>query len=225
MPGVLLIDDNEEILSVNKSYLNGQGFDVTCADTGINALALLKDNRYDCIVLDILLPDLDGFTICKAARTITDTPILFLSCLEEADDKVKGLMAGGDDYMTKPCSLKELAARINVMLRRKGVREKSRGDVNIDRGNRIIHALGKNVLLSELEFNLFMLLYENRGSSFSKEELLGRIWYGNAEMSAVTSLILRLRRKIEFAGDVTGQIVSEYGKGYYLTPPKPEKTT
>ena len=102
MSRILFIDDNEEILSINKSHLTGQGFDVTCADTGINALALLKDNQYDCIVLDILLPELDGFTLCKAARTITDTPILFLSCLEEADDKVNGLMAGGDDCLTKP---------------------------------------------------------------------------------------------------------------------------
>jgi len=83
---------------------------------------------------------------------------------------------------------------------------------------------GKNVLLSEREFNLFILLYENKGKSFSKEELLELIWYGNAEISAVTSLVLRLRRKIEFAGDVIGQIVSEYGKGYSLMPPKKEKT-
>jgi len=217
---ILLVDDNEEILSVNKSHLTRQGFSVTCADTGIKALALLKDNRYDCIVLDILLPDLDGFTICKAARTITDTPILFLSCLEEADDKVKGLMAGGDDYMTKPCSLKELTARINAMLRRNGRSEKPRADVSIDRDIKIINALGKNVLLSEREFNLFILLYENKGKSFSKEELLEKIWHGSAELSAVTSLVLRLRRKIEFAGDVIGQIVSEYGKGYSLVPPE-----
>ena len=136
MPSVLLIDDNEEILSVNKSYLTGQGFSVTCADNGVYALVMLKENRYDCIVLDILLPDLDGFTICKAARTITDTPILFLSCLEEADDKVEGLMAGGDDYITKPCSLKELTARINVMLRRTVVNEKPSDEPHIDRDNR-----------------------------------------------------------------------------------------
>ena len=220
MPNLLLVDDNEEILSVNESYLTRQGFRVTCADTGIKAIALLKDNRYDCIVLDILLPDLDGFSICKAARTITDTPILFLSCLDEADDKVKGLMAGGDDYMTKPCSLKELTARINAMLRRNGTKEKAHADVSIDRDTKIINALGKSVLLSEREFNLFILFYENKEMSFSKKELLDKIWYGNAEMSAVTSLILRLRRKIEFAGDIIGQITSEYGKGYSLIPPK-----
>ena len=154
----------------------------------------------------------------KAARTITDTPILFLSCLEETDDKVKGLMAGGDDYMTKPCSLKELTARINVMFRRNS--KKKTNDVSIDRDTYIINALGKNVHLSEREFNLFILLYENKGKSFSKEELLELVWHGNAEMSAVTSLVLRLRRKIEFAGDLIGQIVSEYGKGYSLIPPE-----
>ncbi|MCL2662246.1 MAG: response regulator transcription factor [Oscillospiraceae bacterium] len=219
MQKILLIDDNDEILSVNKSHLTRQGFSVTCADTGIKAIALLKDNQYDCIVLDILLPDLDGFTICKAVRTITDTPILFLSCLEEADDKVKGLMAGGDDYMTKPCSLKELTARINALLRRNSTKENKRAGVSIDRDTKIINALGKSVLLSEREFDLFILLYENRGKSFSKEELFEKVWHGNAEMSVVTSLILRLRRKIDFAGDVIGKIVSEYGKGYYLMIP------
>jgi len=213
MPEILLVDDNEEILSVNESHLTRQGFDVTCADTGIKAIALLKDNQFDCIVLDVLLPDLDGFTICKAARTITDTPVLFLSCLEEADDKVKGLMAGGDDYMTKPCSLKELTARINAMLRRKGSKKIEVADVSIDRDTKIINALGKSVLLSEREFRLFILFFENKGKSFSKEELLERIWYGNAEMSVVTSLVLRLRRKIEFAENAIGQIKSEYGKG------------
>ena len=220
MPEILLVDDNEEILSANESHLTRQGFDVTCADTGIKAIALLKDNQFDCIVLDVLLPDLDGFTICKAARTITDTPVLFLSCLEEADDKVKGLMAGGDDYMTKPCSLKELTARINAMLRRKGSKKIEVADVSIDRDTKIINALGKSVLLSEREFRLFILFFENKGKSFSKEELLERIWYGNAEMSVVTSLVLRLRRKIEFAENVIGQIKSEYGKGYSLVPPE-----
>jgi CheY-like chemotaxis protein len=95
----------------------------------IKAIALLNDNQYDCIVLDILLPDLDGFTICKVARTITDTPILFLSCLEETDDRVKGMMVGGDDYITKPCSLKELTTRINVMLRRNSKKETNRAVV------------------------------------------------------------------------------------------------
>ncbi len=220
MPTILLIDDNEEILSANRSYLTKQGFDVTCADTGIKALAYLNENTYDCIVLDVLLPDLDGFSICKAARTITNTPILFLSCLEEADDKVKGLTAGGDDYMTKPYSLKELAARIGAMLRRsEGSQELPREDFYIDGENKIIHALGKNVILSERELNLFRLLHENPGKVFSKEEILDKVWYGDAEIGVVAVMVLKLRRKVEFAESVIGSIENSYGMGYRLTPP------
>lgn len=222
MPKLLIIDDNEEILSSNNTYLSAQGFHVTCADTGIKALALLNETQFDCIVLDVLLPDLDGFTLCKAARTITDTPIIFLSCLEEADDKVNGLMSGGDDYMSKPYSLKELTARIRTLIRRGEHKEGLRGDFYIDRDNKIIHALEKNALLSEREFRLFLLLYENPKTVFSKEDLLQRIWYGNAEIGVVAVLVLKLRRKIEFAESVLGRIENDYGMGYHLTPPEAE---
>ena len=221
MHSILLIDDNEEILSANKDYLTGHGFNVTCADTGIKALACLNENKYDCIVLDILLPDLDGFTICKAARTITDTPIMFLSCLDETDDKVNGLMSGGDDYMTKPYSLKELSARITAMLRRGGAgSENPRGDIYIDKENNIIQAKGKNILLSEREFKLFLLFYDNPIRVFSKDELLEKIWFGNAESGAVATLVSRLRHKIELSEETVGEITSVYGAGYTLVPPE-----
>ena len=220
LPNILLIDDNFEILTANSNYLTKNGFNVTCADTGLKALAILNNTGFDCIVLDILLPDLDGYAICKAVRTVTDTPILFLSCLEEVDDKVKGLMVGGDDYMTKPCSLKELAARLHAILRRNNGKEKQRADYYIDRDSRIINALGKYVLLSEREFNLFLLFYDNPKKSFSKEDLIEKIWHGNAEANTAATLVARLRRKIEFAEDIIGGIVSGYGKGYKLMPPE-----
>ncbi|MDR1706347.1 MAG: response regulator transcription factor [Clostridiales bacterium] len=227
MPQVLLVDDNIEILAANRDYLVKQGFGVTCANTGIKALAYLNENSYDCIVLDVLLPDLDGFSICKVTRTITDTPILFLSCLEEADDKVKGLISGGDDYMTKPYSLKELTARINAMLRRSMRSSPStsygralpRGDFFIDRDNKIINVMNKNVLLSEREFNLFLLFHDNPSKVFSKEEILERIWYGNAEHGVVAVMVLKLRRKLDFAKNVIGGIENSYGAGYHLEPP------
>lgn len=222
MPNILLIDDNEEILTANSEYLTGHGFGVTCADTGLKAFACLNEKQFDCIVLDILLPDLDGFSICKAVRTITETPILFLSCLEETDDKIKGLTVGGDDYMTKPCSLKELAARISALLRRSsGQSDVAHGaDFSIDYTSRIINAAGKYALLSEREFNLFMLFYENPGKLFSKDELIEKIWNGNAEANTVATLVARLRRKVEFAEDVIGAVVNGYGAGYKLTPPE-----
>ena len=226
MSHILLIDDNSQILKGNSVYLEKRGFTVSCADTGISALSLIKNNVYDCIVLDILLPDLDGFTICKAIRTVTDTPILFLSCLEETDDKVKGLMVGGDDYMTKPCNLKELAARIHALIRRFNNNGNANGNGNknelffIDHEKRIISAAGKFALLSEREFNLFMLFYRKPNQNISKEELIERIWYGNAETNTAVTLIARLRRKIEFAEDVIGKIVSGYGTGYKFLPRK-----
>lgn len=219
---ILIIDDNSEILSANTDYLTRQGFAVTCVDTGIKALAVLNEKQYDCIILDVLLPDLDGFTICKAARTITDAPVLFLSCLDESDDKVKGLMSGGDDYMTKPYSLKELTARIRALIRRSERKQHFSGDFYIDYENKIIRANGKNVLLSEKEFALFLLFYENPQKIISKEEILSKIWRDNAETGAVAVLVLKLRRKIEFAEKEIGRIESNYGTGYRLTSPDAE---
>lgn len=221
MPKVLLVDDNKDILSANKGCLAGLGYSIDCAETGAEALACLRRDQYDCVVLDVLLPDSDGFSVCKTARTITGTPILFLSCLDETDDKVKGLMAGGDYYMTKPYILRELSAQVQAIVRR-GERSgdaAARGDFYIDRDNRLIHAHGKNVLLTWREFDMFMLFYENPGKSFSKEELLQLVWNGDAELNAVATLILRLRRKVEFAEDVIGKIVSEYGTGYHMVVP------
>ena len=220
MPDILLVDDNDEILAANREYLAAQGFSITCADTGIKAISCLNENQYDCVVLDILLPDLDGFTICEAARTITDTPILFLSCLDETDSKVKGLMSGADDYMAKPYSLKELSARIHTLLRRSERKEKPREEFYIDRENKIIHQSGKNVLLSAKEFNLFMLFYENPNTVFSKQDILQEIWFGNAEIGVVAVWVLKLRRKLEFAEDVIGRIENRYGAGYCFVPPE-----
>ena len=219
MQTILLIDDNEEILAANHAHLTAQGFSVTCASTGIKALSYLNNNRYNCIVLDILLPDLDGYAICKAARTITDTPIIFLSCLDEPDDKVKGLKSGGDDYMTKPYSLKELTARIYAITRRGEHITKPDGDFYVDPDNKIIRACGKNILLSEKEFNLFMLFYENPEKIFSKEIILDKVWRGNAEIGIVAVWISKLRKKLDFAENIIGHIESKYGTGYCLIPP------
>lgn len=222
MPSVLIIDDNGEILSANKAYLTGQGFDVTCADTGIKALACLNENKYDCIVLDILLPDIDGYAICKAARTVTEAPIIFLSCMEDTDDKIKGLASGGDDYMTKPYHLSELSARLRALLRRSEIYDDNGSCVN--RHNRMIQTKEKSVLLSQKEFELFLLLYENPNTVFSKEEIFEKIWHGISDIRTVAVHIMRLRRKIEFAKNDVGQIENSYGTGYYFALPNSEES-
>jgi len=102
MNKILLIEDNAEIQEANRDYLTGKGYQVDIAMDGMTAIALLKSKKYDCIVLDVMLPDLDGFAICSAVRGDPEkTPIIFLSCLDSEDSRIKGLLAGGDDYMTK----------------------------------------------------------------------------------------------------------------------------
>jgi DNA-binding response OmpR family regulator len=144
-----------------------------------------------------------------------------LSCLDEPDDKVKGLLSGGDDYMSKPYSLKELTARIQTITRR-GERTAPAGDFYIDPDTKIIRACGKNILLSEKEFNLFMMFYESPETVFSKELILEKVWRGNAEIGIVAVWILRLRKKLDFASNVIGRIESKYGTGYCLIPPASE---
>ena len=219
MNRILIVDDNPEILLANESYLREEGFFVTAVDTGIKALALLTEKEFDCIVLDVLLPDLDGFVICKAARTVTGAPIIFLTCMDDLDDKIRGLMSGGDDYMTKPYSLKELSLRIRAHLRRgENIQRKGSKDFYLDVQNRMIHTGEKNVFLSEKEFDLFRLLFENPMKFFSKEEIYERLWKGTKTNPGTVAVhILRLRRKLD--EKTTGRIETDYGKGYRFLHP------
>ena len=115
---ILAVDDEPDILRTNRRYLEAQGYQVDTAACASEALEHLKNQNYDAILLDVLLPDRNGFALCEAIRALTSAPILFLSCMDEEEDKIEGLMAGGDDYITKPYSLKELAARVYAQVRR-----------------------------------------------------------------------------------------------------------
>ena len=221
MANILVIDDNPEILDANVSYLTEQGFAVIAADTGVKAVSFLNEKQFDCIVLDVLLPDLDGFAICKAARTVTGAPIIFLTCMDDLDDKIQGLMSGGDDYMTKPYSLKELTARIHALLRR-GEKSAERRDADfyIDRQNKMIHTPDKNVFLSQKELDLFLLFYENPGKVFSKDDLFKKLWPESADIGTVAVHILKLRRKLEYAKPYIGTIANDYRTGYHMDLPE-----
>ncbi|MCL2588969.1 MAG: response regulator transcription factor [Oscillospiraceae bacterium] len=221
MAHILLIDDCPEILQANVSHLLAEGFHVSTAETGVEAILRLKEAAYDCIVLDIMLPDIDGFALCKAIRTITDTPVIFLTCKDDTDDKINGLTNGGDDYLTKPYSLKELTARIKILLRhgQRNDRQISYGEVRIDKENRIVQTSQKNVFLSQKEFDLFLLLFENPGKVFSKEELFQTLWPNSADIGTVAVHISKLRRKLGFAEAQIGTIENNYKCGYYIAPP------
>jgi len=218
-----MIDDNPEILKANALHLAGEGYDVTTADTGMNAIVCLKEKEYDCIVMDIMLPDIDGYALCKAARNVTNAPIIILTCLDSLDDKIKGLMSGGDDYLTKPYSLKELTARIHAHLRReqRNVRHINLpvGEVFVDKKNKIIQTQEKGVLLTKKEFELFLMLFENPGKMFPKEVIAQTLWKDNLDTNAVAVYIMKLRRKLHFARRYVGTIENDYKRGYYFTKP------
>ena len=223
MPNILLIDDSPEILAANLSHLTAEGFHVTTADTGMEAILRLNEKHYDCIVLDIMLPDIDGFSLCKAIRTVTDTPVIFLTCKDDPSDKIEGLTNGGDDYLTKPYSLQELSARIHILLRHGKQRNERRtkfGEVYIDRENRMVQTPVKNVFLSQKEFDLFMLLFENPERVFSKEELFKTLWPNSMDIGTVAVHISKLRRKLGFAESYIGKIENNYKSGYYIIPPE-----
>jgi len=222
MPSILLVDDNPDIIAANFAHLKKEGYDVEIASTGVKALVALDQKVFDCIILDIMLPDIDGFTLCRAARTITHVPIIFLTCLDALDDKLKGLMTGADEYMTKPYSLKELSAAVKSMLKRGS----NDGDVPVladkvyvDMQGKMLHTPVKNVFLSQKEFELFLLLYNNPGQMFTREEIYKHVWSGSSDIGTVAVHILKLRRKIDFAKNYIGTIKNDYKSGYYLESP------
>ena len=223
MPNILIIDDNPEIQEANLSHLTADGFTVMAADTGMKANAYLSETQYDCIVMDIMLPDIDGFTLCQSARKITDAPIIFLSCLDAVQDKVKGLMTGGDAYMTKPYSLEELSAQIHAVIRRNKQVSQQCGNhimnfenIQINRFNNSIETPESKVFLAQKEFELFMLFFENPKKKFSKEKIWKTLWTDSSDIGTVAVHILKLRRKLESVKEHIGYIENDYRQGYYL---------
>lgn len=221
---MLLVDDNQDILEANRSYFDEQGFAVAACSSGAQAVSLLRKEAFDCIVLDVMMPDMDGYDVCRAIRETYDMPIIFLSCLDQPDDKVRGLMSGGDAYMTKPYDLRELHAQVIACLRRGGQTALPlAGNFAIDRERRIVRLLEHCAILSKKEMALLSLLMEQQGKTIRKESLWAALWPGEpADENRLQGLIRNLRRKVEFAQGHMGQIESVYGTGYRLGKPDRE---
>ena len=218
MSRILFIDDHVDILEANRSYFEEAGFSATVCASGPEAVSLLQSERFDCLVLDVSMPGMDGYEVCRAVREICDTPVIFLSCLDQPDDKVRGLMLGGDAYMTKPYDLRELHAQVTACLRRGGnPAAPSAADFAIDREQRIVRLHEHSAVLSKKEMALLSLLLEQPGRTLSRENLCAALWPGeDADETRLQGLVRNLRRKVAFAGPRLGQIVSVYGTGYRL---------
>ena len=177
---ILVVEDEEAIASLVRAYLERDGYRVTWVESGAEALAELERDPPQLIVLDIGLPDTDGFDLCRRLRTTSSVPIIMLTARDEEADRVAGLEVGADDYITKPFSPRELAARVKAVLRRTEPAEHDDtlvlGDVVVRRGEREVSVGGEPVELRTREFDLLAYLIENRGTVVTRDQLLDRVW-------------------------------------------------
>jgi two-component system OmpR family response regulator len=222
---LLVVEDDPNILELLSASLRFAGFDVSTATSGSAAVNAAKDRRPDLVVLDVMLPDLDGFEVIKMMREGgTRTPVVFLTARDATDDKIRGLTLGGDDYVTKPFSLEELTARIRAVLRRTtlGDTESSRltfADLELDEETHEVYRAGQRVQLSPTEFKLLRYLMLNANRVLSKAQILDHVWNYDfrGDDNIVESYISYLRRKID-----NGQprlIHTLRGVGYVLRKP------
>lgn len=221
MVRLLLIDDNRDILEANRSYFADQGCDAVACSSGEAAVKRLDAERYDCIVLDVMMPGMDGYEVCRAVRERGDTPVIFLSCLDQPDDKVRGLMLGGDAYMVKPYDLRELHAQVLSCVRGRQGAAPAGLDFAVDWERRVVRLNERCAVLSRKELSLLKLLWESPDTPLRKEDLSAALWPGeDADEARLQNMVRNLRRKIEFAESRVGQISSVYGEGYRLDTPK-----
>ncbi len=226
---LLLVDDEDNLRSMLEAALRHSGFDVHPVANGRDAIDAVPTAQPDLIVLDVMLPDLDGFDVCKRLRTSGDrTPVLFLTARDATEDKVRGLTMGGDDYLVKPFSLEELVARITAILRRTGLDPDAGalrcGDLAMDDDAHLVTKAGAEVPLSPTEYNLLRYLLANRGRVVSKAQILDHVWdydFGG-DGGVVETYIGYLRRKLD-TGDPR-LIHTIRGVGYTLREP-PSRST
>lgn len=219
---ILIIEDDRAILAGLERNLRYEGFDVATASDGEKGLEIAFDGHQDVIILDIMLPKVSGFEICRLLKqNKVDTPIIILSAKGQEADKIKGLDLGADDYISKPFSVKELIARVNAVLRRKRRHEDkfesfSFGGIDVDFRGRSVRRGRKRVDMSAREFTLLKFLIENEGKALDRSTILNRVWgydyYGTAR--TVDNFINRLRQKVETDPNSPKYILTVFGVGY-----------
>ena len=225
---ILVIEDNQDIAELVALHLQDEGYEVTVHHDGSEGLAAARNNRYDLLVLDLMLPGTDGLTICRELRTATHyLPILMLTAKSTELDRVLGLEMGADDYLTKPFSIRELVARVKALLRRSEAmgsqptqEEKADilqcGELTIDSERRLVTIAGKGVELTAKEFDLLLHFARHPGRVYSRVQLLDKVWgYGHEGYEhTVNSHINRLRAKIESDPTKPRYVLTVWGVGY-----------
>src|SRR6187399_1692174 len=222
---VLVVDDEQMLTDLLSMALRMEGWDVRTAGSGFQALQAAREFAPDAMVLDIMMPDLDGMAVLQRLRQSgNDVPVLFLTAKDAVGDRVAGLTAGGDDYVTKPFSLEELVARLRGLMRRAGARRAqssallSVGDLELDEDSHEVRRAGEEILLTATEFELLRFLMRNPKRVLSKAQILDRVWnydFGG-QANVVELYISYLRKKID-AGRAP-MIHTLRGAGYVLKP-------
>lgn len=218
MEKILVVDDEENIRNIIKKYTVFEGYDVYEAEDGIEAVNLCRQNNYDIIIMDIMMPELDGFSACREIKKEKDIPVIMLSARGEEFDRIHGFETGADDYVVKPFSPKELMMRVAAVLKRSKNSQKELNifesdGIKVDFSGRIVYIDGERVDMSPKEYELFFYLVKNRNIALSRERLITEVWgydfYGDDRTLDTHIKILR-----KTLGKYSGKIVTLRGVGY-----------
>ncbi len=222
---ILVVDDEKLLVKGIKFNLENEGYTVDGAYDGSTALVMFRENSYDLIILDLMLPVLDGLTVCRKIRETSNVPVIMLTAKSEGSDKLIGFEYGADDYITKPFDILELKARIRVILRRAGQtgasasERLSAGPIAVDLMQRSVTVEGRGAVdLTAKEFDLLAMLMRNQGRVFSRETLLNNVWGYEypGDIRTVDVHIRRLREKLEEDDANPRYILTKWGVGYYF---------
>ena len=229
MSRALVVDDEKLIVKGIKFSLEQDGIEVDCAYDGEEALEKAKSNSYDIILLDVMLPKMDGLEVLQAVRGFSDVPIIMLTAKGTDIDKILGLEYGADDYITKPFNILEVKARIKAIRRRNNKNTEvvknsisiiNVGDVSLDTEARDLNIAGKNINLTAKEFDIFELLFTNPNKVYSREQLLNIVWgskvNNSSDLRTVDVHVRRLREKVEPEPSNPKYIHTKWGIGYYF---------
>jgi two-component system alkaline phosphatase synthesis response regulator PhoP len=221
MPRILIVDDEPELVRGLEDNLRYEGYQTLAATDGADALALALSSAPDLVLLDIMMPRMSGWDVCRELRRRgVDVPVIMLTARAEEADRVLGLELGADDYVSKPFSLRELLARVRAVLRRPGPRrtfeEFAFGDVRVRQRGRQVFKAGREVRMTRKEFDLLVFLLQHRGETVTREQLLDEVWgYERFPTTrTVDTHVLRLRRKFESDPDAPRWILTMHGQGY-----------
>lgn len=219
MARVLVVDDDATVREVVVQYLRAAGHDVVDVEDGESALAAQEAAPHDLVVLDLMLPGIDGIEVCRRLRAAGDVPVIMLTALGEETDRVVGLEVGADDYVTKPFSPRELALRVGSVLRRVSGPEAPRrlvdGDLVVDEARHAAYRDGEPLTLTGREFDLLRFLVAHPGQAWSRDQLLERVWgWSFGDQSTVTVHVRRLREKVEHDPRRPARLQTVWGVGY-----------